>query len=103
MIQYQVIVTQTRNNTSATKPRAVTPKDPDFRDVVFSRQINANYFREGNRVKVRGTSKYGVVIGIETDINNVNWYQNRPHFIRVRFSTGDIVMCYPGQLKRSKK
>lgn len=103
MIQYQVVVTQTRNNTKAVGLKGVSPKDPDFRQVVFQRQLNANHFRLEDRIKVRGTNKRGMVIGVETDINNVNWSKNRPHFLRVRFDGGEILMCYPGQLKRSNK
>lgn len=53
-------------------------------------------------MKIRGTNTRGNVIEIIYDKEQVNWRQGKPHFVKVKFDDGTIVMCYPGQLKNSK-
>lgn len=50
---------------------------------------------------IRGTRKRGLITDIITDINEMNWTKNRPHYIRVLFDSG-YVLCHPSQIREVK-
>jgi hypothetical protein len=101
LIEYEIIVQHKRDQ----KPQLelADPKSPDFRALVFRRNLKACKYKDEDRVKVRGTSRKGFILRIEDDINKVNWERNRPHFVQVRFDDGSVMMCNPSQLKRTNK
>ena len=36
------------------------------------------------------------------DKDQVTWTRGKPHFVRVKFDDGRVLMCHPSQLKYSK-
>lgn len=53
-------------------------------------------------MKIRKSAERGVVERIVGDINDVNWVNDRPMFLQVKFDSGKVMMLNPSQLKRSK-
>ena len=103
VITYDIIVTKNRNSSSPLKKdRAVAPSDPDFKQVVLQRNLNQNHFQEGARVKIRKSAERGVVEKVIGEINDINWVNDRPMFLQVKFDSGKVMMLNPSQLKRSK-
>lgn len=101
MIEYDIIVKH--NKDQLLNLVKVQPTDANFKQVVFDRNLARCTLKPNERVKQRGTPNKGVITSIETDINQINWHNNRPMYIRVQFDDGRVVMCNPSQLKRSKK
>ena len=100
MIEYEIVVNHKRDQKPARK--VVEPTDSDFKTVVFQRQLRACNYKDEDRVKIRGTNTRGIILRIEEDVNRVNWVNNRPMFVQVRFDNGEVKMCNPNQIKRSK-
>lgn len=102
MITFELIVSQKdKTGSPATNTSKVVPSDPLFKPTVLERNLRVCRLKPTDRVKIRKNPRErGVVETIETDIENINWHQNRPHFIRVRFDDGRVLMCNLGQLKK---
>lgn len=103
MITYAITVT---NNQSTSSPiqqiRPVHPSDPEFKQVVLQRNLNENHYAEGARVKIRKSADRGIVERIVGSVDDINWVNDRPMFLQVKFDDGKVMMCHPSQLKRSK-
>jgi hypothetical protein len=102
MLTYEIIVNHGKDQTATLSP--VKPSDPEYKEVVLTRQMRRLRMVVGDRVKLKGTPQTGVIDDIVKDPNQVNWNNNRPHFIVVRLD-GDIggrMMCTPQQLKKWK-
>lgn len=80
----------------------MTPSDNNFKQVVLQRNLNQNHFKEGARVKIRKSAQRGVVEKIVAEADDINWVNNRPMFLQVKFDDGKVMMLNPSQLKRSK-
>jgi hypothetical protein len=101
LIEYEVIVNHKRD--TPVKPEVVQPGDQSFKEVVFQRNLRANQYTVGQRVKQRGGHLVGTITHIEKDISQINWERNRPMFVAVDFDDGRKVYANPSQLKRTKR
>ena len=101
MIEYEIVVNH-RHDQKLT-PAKVTPRDTNYKDVVFQRQLKVCNYQPGQYVKVRRGHERGVILEIIEDINKINWYQNKPQFVKVDFGNGKILMCNPSQIKRKNR
>lgn len=100
MIKYRIIV----SNTSDKKPLVPfkRPNEEGYKQFVLVRNIAGCHFSEGSRVKIRRGHKRGYVVKIHRKEEDVNWDNNKPMFIEVKFDDGTSYMCHHSQLKRSK-
>lgn len=102
MIEYEIIV-QHKRDKRIEKVNVVEPSDPNFHEIVLTRAVKGCPYFPKMRVKVRGTSKRGVIERILKDKNEVNWAGNRPHFVQVKMDDGTTLLCNPAQLRRKSK
>jgi hypothetical protein len=102
MISYKIIVQNTVDVKNPEQRVIAKPGQPDFKQVVFTRNLKQCRYKTGDRVKVRGTAKRGNIVEILTDINVVNWVRNRPHYIVAQWDDGSTSVCNHSQLKVSK-
>lgn|SRR5574343_385834 len=100
MITYKIISNTGKKLNHEIRP--VKPTDPDYKDVVFERALTRCHWRIGSKVKIRRSSRRGVVQEIIKDKTRVNWINNNPYFIVVQFNDGALEQCSPSQLKKSK-
>ena len=101
MIKYRKIVSGGSNKPSTIQP--ATPNSQEGKALIFQRALNACRWKgENERVKIRGTNTRGNVIEIIYDKDQVTWTRGKPHFVRVKFDDGRVLMCHPSQLKYSK-
>lgn len=99
MISYRIVSKSGGRVTPLNKP--VSPKDPEFKELVFRRAMRGCTFKEGDTVKIKGTPKRGTLIQIIYDINDILWVRNRPYFLEVEIPGDEENMLYhPSQLKR---
>jgi hypothetical protein len=86
-----------RNQTTA----ASNPSKPDYKDHIFQRALAriASFLKDGDHIKVKGTPKRGKVVRIRTNINEINWVNNQPHFVEIEVD-GVMSLAHPSQLKR---
>lgn len=101
MINYRIIVSNGKN--TALEKQRVTPNDPNFKQTVFERSIQSCFWKPGQRVKLRGTSRCGTVVEVIKDINTINWTKNRPNYLAIAFDDGKLELGNPCQLKGTKK
>jgi len=80
----------------------VSPNDPQYKEIVFQRQVKACPYLAGQRVKVRRGHQRGYIKEIIKDLNEVQWENNKPHFILVEHDDKKFVVYNPSQIKRSK-
>ena len=78
------------------------PSDPDFKEKVFRRSFAKCPFRAGQYVKIRGTSRKAKVIELYSDIADVVWNKDQPHYVVVELSNGEQMVAAPHQLHRRK-
>ena len=102
MISYKLIVQNTADVKQPEQRVVVKPGEPNFKEVVFKRNLTQNRFKVGDRVKMRKTSTRGNVVEIITDMSLVTWVSNRPYFLVVQWVDGTCSMCIHTQLKPSK-
>jgi hypothetical protein len=100
MITYKIISNTGKKLNHEIRP--VKPTDKDYKDVVYERALSRCFYREGSKVKIRRSSRRGVVQEVIKDKERVNWVNNSPYFIVVKFQDGVIEQCSPSQLKNSK-
>ena len=104
MITYKIISKQSSKSTPPEigKREHLHPSQPDFKEKTYRRayQLNVRLFPKGQRVKVRGSSRRGIVVRLYDDINEVIWEGNRPHYIECQLDDGTILVANPGQLKK---
>ena len=83
----------------------ILPTNPKFKEVTYNRVFESCRFFAGDRIKMRGTSKHGVVTEVITELDKVKWDKNRPHFIVVKFDEhGDKeFLAHPSQLRKRSK
>lgn len=82
----------------------VQPSNPNFKDIVLERAYrNAIAWYAGQKCKMRGTSRKGIVKEVIREHSRVNWINNRPYFITVEFEDGKTEICNPAQLRRKHK
>lgn len=98
MIEYEIVVNHRHDQKLS--PAKVTPRDANYKEVVFQRQLKVCKYEPGQYVKVRKSAKRGQILEIIEDINQVNWLHNRPQFVKVDFGKDGVMMCNPSQLKR---
>jgi hypothetical protein len=101
MINYKIIVSSGQNK-PVNKPVKVDHTAPNFKQVVFERSLRGCNYKQGSRVKLRGTNRKGTVLEVIADIESINWTKNKPHYIAVHFDDGQYGLCNPGQLRGTK-
>jgi len=103
VITYAIVVTNNQNSSSPLKEiKAVAPSDPEFKPLVLQRNLNQNAYKVGARVKIRKTTERGIIERVIGNVDDINWLNDRPMFLQVKFDSGKVMMCHPSQLKRSK-
>lgn len=85
-----------------TKQKPVTPKDDNFKEIVFRRVLAKCNFEVGQYVKIRGTNHRGQIKSIFSDLEDVSWVKDRPFFIVVEFSDGSTRLANPSQIHRRR-
>ena len=99
MIKYK-IVSRESGNPSPDRRRKVTPKDPDFKEVVIERHLRNLPFNIGDSATIRGTSKRVTIQSYIRDYSKIIWHHNKPKFIVVTMDeTGKEYVVSADQLK----
>lgn len=98
MITYKIVF----KNTNKGKKQPLDPKAPDFQEEVFKRSLQSCPFKEGQRVKIRGTSVIGTITEIYKDIKDVQWQANKPMYVEIEVN-GELKLANPGQLRHRKQ
>lgn len=101
MIAYEIIVNHQRDQKSTRQ--IVKPGDANFKEVVFQRNHKQCQYAADQRVKLRNGHTRGTITEIISDINQIQWQNNKPLFVRVKFDNGQEIIVNHNQLKRSKK
>ena len=102
MISYKIVSNWGKKNTPEISP--ISPKDPNFKEVILERAYRNSWaWRAGQKCKIRGTPRRGIVKEVIKEHNRVNWINNRPYFITVEFADGKTEVCNPSQLKRTHR
>lgn len=98
MISYKIIITNGKNVTPNQR-KHITPKDPEFKSLVFERSLKKCTFKENQWVKIKGTSKRGRIIEVIKELDKVTWTNNRPYYLVLEMTDKSQVVANPAQLK----
>lgn len=81
------------------KGARIDPKDPDFKFKIFQRIVSTTEWRKGQPIRVRGTSRKGIITKMHLVFDQVpKWEGKQPFFIEVTFSDGEVLLCAKSQL-----
>lgn len=81
------------------KGAPISPEDPDYKFKLFQRIVSKTEWRKGQPVRVRGTSRKGVITKMHLVFDQIPQWENKaPYFIEVTFNDGETLLCAKHQL-----
>jgi hypothetical protein len=92
-----------KSECKAHKRKKIKTNDPDYKERVLERILLRLSFRKGERVRIVNTRTCRVISKIRYDVNDVNWVDDKPHFIEIVLDEdGSTFLACPYQLTKKR-
>jgi hypothetical protein len=98
MLSYKIISRQ--QSTKAVK--SIDENSPEFKERIISRILSRIKYNKGDRLRIVGTNKKGIVTKIHYGMENIRWEKSKPFFIEMLLDDGEVLVCSPYDLTRKK-
>jgi hypothetical protein len=95
MLSYKIISRQ-----QPKQAKSFDENSPEFREKIISRILSRIKYSKGQRLRVVGTNKRGVITKIHYGMENIRWEKTKPFFIEMLLDDGEVVICSPYDLTR---